>query len=84
MSEIEQGERHTIAPAASSEPAALPAPPATPRSSRLPPVPAAVLVLGSNGGNENPVATFYRAGVEETVWDAAAWASFYAKARGLA
>ncbi len=40
--------------------------------------------IGSNGGNENPVATFYRAGVEETVWDAAAWASFYAKARGLA
>lgn len=39
--------------------------------------------LGSNGGNERPVATLYRAGVEETVWDAAAWSSFYAKLRGV-
>lgn len=45
MSEIEKGERDTIAPSASSESAALPAPPATPRSSRPPPVPASVLML---------------------------------------
>mgnify|MGYP000113610209 FL=1 len=40
--------------------------------------------LGSNGGGERPVATLYRAGVEEAVWGADAWASFYAKLRGIA
>ena len=40
--------------------------------------------LGSNGGGERPVATIYRAGVEEAVWDASAWESVYAKLRGIA
>lgn len=40
--------------------------------------------LGSNGGGERPVSTIYRAGVEEAVWDATAWAAFYAKLRGIA
>lgn len=39
--------------------------------------------IGSNGGGERPVCTLYRAGVEEAVWDASAWSSFYAKLRGL-
>lgn len=45
MSEIEKRERETPVPPAPSEPSALPTPPAMPRSSRPPPVPAAVLML---------------------------------------
>lgn len=39
--------------------------------------------IGSNGGGERPVSTLYRTGVEETVWDASQWATFYAQLRGI-
>lgn len=39
--------------------------------------------IGSNGGGERPVATIYRAGVEEAVWDASTWAAFARSCAGL-
>ena len=39
--------------------------------------------IASNGGSERPVATIYRAGVEEAVWDASTWLSFARTCAGL-